>query len=240
MNSAPGGRPAHVPAGFWQRAAAWSLDAALLAPLALLLSWLWISAPLRVLHARWDALLHATGTAMAQALLRAGNELAGLLPLVIGLLHDPALREANAALSAALWAAMWPPLLAFVLLTTAWQVGFERSRWQASPGRRLLGLQVEDEHGQRLSTSRALARHAAGALSWLTLNIGHLMAALGPQHLALHDRLSRTRVRSADTTLPPWAAAWLALLTLAGLVLGAWLVRDASAAMRSALQAAFW
>jgi uncharacterized RDD family membrane protein YckC len=230
---APAGR-----AGFWQRTVGWTLDAALLAPPALLLTWPWIAAPLRAVAARWDALLHATGTAMAQALLRAQGEIAGLLSLVLALVHDPALREANARLSSALWAAVWPPLLAFVLLGAAWQVGFERSRWQASPGRRALGLHVEDSEGRRLSARRALARHLAGTLSWLTLNIGHLMAAAAPRHLALHDRISDTRVCSARAALPAWAAAWLALATLGPLALLVWLVGDASATLRGALEAA--
>lgn len=236
MSGAQGERAA----GFWQRAAAWSLDAALLVPLALLLGRPWIAAPLRDAAACWDALLHATGTAMAQGLLRSGGDVAGLLPLASGLLHDPALREANARLSSALWSAAWPALLAFVLLAAAWQVGFERSRWQASPGRRLLGLHVEDASGERLSTWRALARHAAGTLSWLTLNAGHLMAASDPARTTLHDRVSGTRVRCTSPALPGWAAAWLAALALAFVVLLGWLLRDASATMRRALEAALW
>lgn len=233
MSGAQGERAA----GFWQRAAAWSLDAALLAPPALLLAWPWIAAPLHTVAVRWEALLHGTGTTMARALLRSGGDVAGLLPLAWGLLHDPALREANARLSAALWDAGWPVLLAFVLLGAAWQVGFERSRWQASPGRRLLGLRVEDAAGGRLSARRALARHAAGALSWLTLNAGHMMAASAPRHLALHDRVSGTRVRSTGAALPAWAVAWLAVIVLALIVLPGWLLHDAAATMRHALEA---
>lgn len=236
MSVAQGGRPA----GFWQRTAGWSLDAAVLLPLALLLSWPWIAGPLRAAHARWDGLLHITGVAIAEALLAAHGAAAGLLLLASGLMHDPALLEANALLASALWAAAWPPMLAFVLLGAGWQVGFERSRWQASPGRRMLGLHVEDADGRRLSAWRALARHGAGALSWLTLNIGHLMAAVAPRHLALHDRISGTRVHSDGRALPAWAVAWLAGLALASLVLGACLVGDASATMRHALEAALW
>lgn len=237
MNAASGEQPA----GFWQRTAGWSLDAALLAPLALALSWPWIQAPLLALQARSDALLRATGTAMADVLLHAGGGGAGgLLMPAVALMHDPALRQASAAVETALWAVSWPPLLAFVLLGAAWQAGFERSRWQASPGRRLLGLRVVDRDGRPIGTAHALGRHAAGGLSWLTLNLGHLMAASAPRRLALHDYVSRTRVHSAQRRLPGWAVAWLAMLAVAMLAANVWLVRYASAGLRAALEAALY
>lgn len=229
------------PAGFWQRAVGWSLDAALLAPVALALVWPWTGAALQVLQARADALLRGTGTAMAHALVDSGaTGPAGLVPVAAGLMHDPALRQASAALQPALWAAAWPPVLAFAVLGAAWQAGFESSRWQASPGRRLLGLHATDRHGRRLGPARALARHAGGALSWLTLNIGHAMAASAPAHLALHDRISGTRMRSAGPGLPRWAWAWLALLAVALFAATAWLARYASAVMLAALEAALY
>jgi hypothetical protein len=39
-----------------------------------------------------------------------------------------------------------------------------------------------------------LLRHAAGSLSWLTLNLGHLLAALPPHKRALHDWIAGARV----------------------------------------------
>ena len=39
-------------------------------------------------------------------------------------------------------------------------IGFEASRWQATPGKRLLGLRVETVEGARLSVGRALLRLA--------------------------------------------------------------------------------
>jgi hypothetical protein len=61
------------------------------------------------------------------------------------------------------------------------------------------------------------------------------MAALPPRYLALHDRISGTRVclRSDQAkALPLWAKAWIALQLLALLAANAWLLRVAMQAMQ--------
>src|SRR5690606_12838978 len=123
---------------------------------------------------------------------------------------DPALLAAAGALQSAVFALLSVALAAFVPLFLAWCVAFERSRWQATPGKRALGLRVVAADGTRAGLGAVVLRFVAGTLSWLTLNLGHLMAALPPQHAALHDHLSGTRVRLADDVreaLPAWAVA---------------------------------
>ena len=126
----------------------------------------------------------------------------------------------------ALWQLMWPLLLGYAVLGTAWHVLGVASPLQGSPGKRAFGLRVVDLQGARPRFARALGRHLAAGLSWLTLNIGHLVALPSP-HRALHDRIAGTRVlRDADTRrLPRTATAWIALQLLAALVLLAWLLR---------------
>src|SRR5690606_33742877 len=62
-------------------------------------------------------------------------------------------------------------------------------------------------------------RHAAGALSWLTLNIGHALVLLRPDRRALHDLVSGTAVVQDEADprakLPPLARAWLGVQLLA-------------------------
>jgi len=224
-------------AGFWQRAAAWSLDAALVAPLSGWLAWPWIAAPAQAWLDQVRALLQHTGQTMGAAILDG----APVPRLAITLLHDPTLHQATAAIRSATWAMAWPALLAFALLGAIYHVAGECAPWQASPGKRLLGLHAADRHGRRLGPGRALMRYFAGALSWATLNLGHLMAAAAPEHLALHDRCSGTRVRAARAGLPRWACAWLALLAIAGLVASTWLAQVASTVIQAALERAlFW
>ncbi len=177
-------------AGFWRRTAAWVLDFLVLGTLAAMLA----RAPMR---SAWDttrAAANLLSDRTAQALVDGLLDGVRLPVLVQMLLHDPRLLEPAAALQAGLWQLMVPWLFGYTLLALAWHVGGELSPWQGSPGKHALGLQVTDLDGRRLSLPRALLRHAAGLLSWLTLNLGHLLAALPPHKRALHDRIAGARV----------------------------------------------
>ena len=219
-------------AGLMPRTVAWTLDAACLLPLVLLLG----SARMR------DALRQAreAGDAIAVAMPRLLEHAIGSVPdpLVLARiwLADPALATASASLQSALSDLVLTPMLLYVLLACLWTVGFEASAWQATPGKRVLGLTVVDRDGRRLRSGGALLRFLAAGLSWLTLNIGHALAAF-PPYLAMHDHVSGTRVLAAQDRprMPPWAWAWLALLMAAFLVALAWGFVHLQAAMQAAL-----
>lgn len=219
-------------AGVLPRSVAWSLDAACLLPLVLLLG----SARMR------DALRQAreAGDAIAVAMPRLLEHAIGSVPdpLVLARiwLADPALATASASLQSALSDLVLTPMLLYVLLACLWTVGFEASAWQATPGKRALGLTVVDRDGRRLRSGGALLRFLAAGLSWLTLNIGHVLGAF-PPYLAMHDHVSGTRVLAAQDRprMPPWAWAWLALLMVAFLVALAWGFVHLQAAMQAAL-----
>ena len=219
-------------AGVLPRSVAWSLDAACLLPMVLLLG----SARMR------DALRQAreAGDAIAVAMPRLLEHAIGSVPdpLVLARiwLADPALATASASLQSALSDLVLTPMLLYVLLACLWTVGFEASAWQATPGKRALGLTVVDRDGRRLRSGGALLRFLAAGLSWLTLNIGHALAAF-PPYLAIHDHVSGTRVLAAQDRprMPPWAWAWLALLMAAFLVALAWGFVHLQAAMQAAL-----
>ena len=225
------------PAGFWRRAAAWSLDAALVGLPVVAFGWVQLQRQFAVLAVAVQVLLQACAVRMADAL----QTMEPPLALLTGWLGDPVLLAAAREVQSAMSALLLPPLAAFVLAYMAWFVGFERSRWQATPGKRALGMCVGDGAGRRLGGTRALARFLAGGVSWLTLNIGHLMAAWPPRHAALHDRLSRTRVCLSDEAparMPGWARAWLWLIAAATLGGTAWTMSAAGDALRAALERA--
>ena len=177
-------------AGFWRRTAAWTLDFLVLGTIAALLAWTPMASGWNALVASARLLSDRTAQALVDGMLE-GVRLPGL---VQSLLHDPGLLDAAAALQAGLWQLAAPWLLGYALLALAWHVGGELSPWQGSPGKHAFGLQVTDLQGRRLSLPRALLRHVAGLLSWLTLNLGHLLAALPPDRRALHDRIAGARV----------------------------------------------
>jgi uncharacterized RDD family membrane protein YckC len=63
----------------------------------------------------------------------------------------------------------------------------ESSTWRATVGKRLLGLQVMDLEGRRISFSQATVRHFMKFLSLFCLMIGFLMAGWTKRRQALHD-----------------------------------------------------
>ncbi|NLA66947.1 MAG: RDD family protein [Gammaproteobacteria bacterium] len=236
------------PAGFARRCAAWSLDAALVALPVLALAWRHLRLAGTAVAEAWEVLATAAAQAMATTLAAAADTGGAPGPdLLAGLaraaLRDPALREASRAMQSALVHFAGPPAACFLLLFLAWCVGFERSPLRATPGKRALGLRVADAAGKPAGTGRLLLRFLGGSLSWLSLNLGHLLAAVGPEHAALHDRISGTRVLLDDgvpPAPPPWARAWLALQAVAVLAATAWASLALGAAMQAALDRALW
>ena len=69
----------------------------------------------------------------------------------------------------------------------------------ATPGKRIVGIRVSDEDnpGEAIGLRRALARRTAYLVGGVVFYIGWLMALRGPQHQALHDKVSRTLVTEA-------------------------------------------
>ena len=66
----------------------------------------------------------------------------------------------------------------------------ESSPWQASLGKRLLGLKVTDLEGHRISFARASARYFCTLLSGFILMAGFIMIAFTQRKQALHDILT--------------------------------------------------
>jgi uncharacterized RDD family membrane protein YckC len=74
-----------------------------------------------------------------------------------------------------------------------WPV-LESSPWQATIGKRVMGLQVTDADGKRLGFLRALLRALAKIISSIPLGIGFLIAAFTARKQALHDIIVKTLV----------------------------------------------
>jgi uncharacterized RDD family membrane protein YckC len=203
-----------VAAGFWRRCAAWSLDATLVGMPVALLAWPRARRIAGELASQYQALLESAARSLGDALVSGTPPAAAATQW----LADPTLRAATQSLQHTLFALAWPPLLGFAALGALYHLAFEAAPRQATPGQRALGLRVVDDGGARIGHGRALLRHLAGALSWLTLNIGHALVLLRPDRRALHDLVADTHVLqecAAGTPLPAWARAWLGLQLLA-------------------------
>ncbi|MDR3407155.1 MAG: RDD family protein [Methylovirgula sp.] len=79
-------------------------------------------------------------------------------------------------------------------VTIAYNVYFNSGKWQATPGKRLLGLHLITVTGEPVSAGLAFGRWAAYILDGLTLDIGFLMIAWTREKTGLHDILCGTRV----------------------------------------------
>jgi uncharacterized RDD family membrane protein YckC len=136
-----------------------------------------------------------------------------LLPV---LLHDaPLLAKVDATMTRMNFA-FGQALLLGGGVAAIYFIGFEASAWQATPGKRAVDIAVVDMSGRRLGWARAAGRFFAGALSWMTLNLGHALAGWRSDGRALHDLLAGTRV-VARSPMPRWAR-WLLYAQLAALL----------------------
>src|ERR1700735_1592554 len=70
----------------------------------------------------------------------------------------------------------------------------ESSIWQATLGKKALGLEVTDLAGARITFGRATGRYFARYISFFTLGIGYIMAGFTKKKQALHDMIAGTLV----------------------------------------------
>ncbi|HSX48085.1 MAG TPA: RDD family protein [Candidatus Nanoarchaeia archaeon] len=81
----------------------------------------------------------------------------------------------------------WAITLTYYALLTS-------SSWQATLGKKALGLKVTDVAGNRLTPGKAFLREGAKIISAAVLLIGYIMAAFDSRKQALHDKIAGTLV----------------------------------------------
>lgn len=148
-------------AGFWLRFAAWFIDMLILSAACLI-----------VLVPLVPAFFH--------------HRL--LEPRMTGPFEQPMPGGSEAMLFMASWGlALW-----VLTLVGAWLYFalFESSSWQATPGKRALGLYVTDSQGRPISFARATGRTLGKIISGAILYIGFFMAGFTEKKQALHDMLA--------------------------------------------------
>ena len=91
-------------------------------------------------------------------------------------------------------AALVPFLLVGLVGGAMYYALMESSSRRGTLGKIAVGIEVTDMDGFKLDFSEALWRHLGRLVSIMTLGLGFLMAGWSEQGLALHDRMSATRV----------------------------------------------
>lgn len=86
-----------------------------------------------------------------------------------------------------------------VLVQWLWFTISESSKWQATIGKKLIGVKVTDENGERIGFGKANARYWSKILSGLILFVGFLMVAFTAKKQGLHDKIAGTLVVKANT-----------------------------------------
>lgn len=97
---------------------------------------------------------------------------------------------------------------AYFILAGIYFSWLESSSHQATLGKRMLNIKVTNHLGEPIKFPQAIARYLAATLSWITLNLGHALAAWTPERRALHDYVAGTRVENVDPNniaMPIWA-----------------------------------
>jgi uncharacterized RDD family membrane protein YckC len=178
------------PAGFWRRTLAYGIDWLLLAPLMAFV----LRSPL---GAAWTGMLELNTLLqdwLLDRLLAGAGPMPSPLALARAVMEDAPLHASVEALIVELSVSLTQAVVVAAATAGLYFIGFEASQWQATPGKRWLGLRVVDLHGARIGWGRAGARFLAGGLSWLSLNLGHALAGWRADGRALHDLIAGTRV----------------------------------------------
>lgn len=179
-------------AGFWKRYAAYFID------------WLLISV--------------ASNLLLTPVSLFYAPRLKALLPVAQ---HMPPEELLLQMWSDVLWPLTLWSIVAWVLIAFPYFAILESSKARGSLGKQALGIVVADQRGRPIRFGQASLRFFMTAFSWLTLNLGHAMAAWRRDKRALHDLLAGTTVLNRDPEhpeMPVWAK-WMVGLQLGLVVL---------------------
>jgi uncharacterized RDD family membrane protein YckC len=86
------------------------------------------------------------------------------------------------------------PQLVMILASWIYFAGLESSEWQATVGKKILGMKVTDVAGERINFVKATIRYISKFLSSFIFMIGFIMVAFTAKKQGLHDFIAGTTV----------------------------------------------
>jgi uncharacterized RDD family membrane protein YckC len=83
-------------------------------------------------------------------------------------------------------------LVSVIMIFVLWcyYAGMESSPWKGTLGKRLMGLEVTDEKGERISFTKASGRYFAKIISIVVLCIGYLAMLFNTKKQTWHDSIA--------------------------------------------------
>ncbi|WP_394232694.1 RDD family protein [Niallia oryzisoli] len=81
-----------------------------------------------------------------------------------------------------------------IIIAVAYFAGLHASKWQATIGKKALGLKVTDLKGERISFWRGLGRYLAMSFLSGILFIGYIMVGITEKKQGLHDLIAGTMI----------------------------------------------
>lgn len=85
----------------------------------------------------------------------------------------------------------------YLIIGFAYVIWMPASKHQGTFGKKLMGIKIVGEYGERISLGKSVVRYLGTILSSLFFYIGYIMAAFHPQKRGLHDIIAKTYVVSA-------------------------------------------
>ncbi len=87
-----------------------------------------------------------------------------------------------------------PLYLANMIMTWLYYALLQSGSWQATLGKRAIGVKVVDKNGERISFTTASVRYLGRIISGMTMLIGFIIAGFSAKKQALHDMIASTYV----------------------------------------------
>jgi len=89
-------------------------------------------------------------------------------------------------------------IFSFIFFPWVYMVSFETSKYKATVGKLLVGIEVTDVAGNRITILKATGRHFAKIITILTFGLGFLVICITDTRQSIHDILSNTLVLNKD------------------------------------------
>lgn len=86
--------------------------------------------------------------------------------------------------------------LSYLILSAAYYVYFTSSNWQATIGKKILGIKVVNQNMEKLSLRNSFKRYIGYYFSYISAGLGFLFLFTNQQNQALQDKIAKTYVIS--------------------------------------------